>query len=194
MQCVKTCAYARLGPGLVCHMHISMGLLAELLAFSRQYCMLAFPFFILPRKPSYNHCCFHLLCADFSCLPPYIFITHNHFDHAAELPVVLMMLTARKQSPDYTKPTILCGQEVEKRLKTHRLNEVVSVAQPVSKLRLSIYSILYTTRFPRRPHYEGYENNEDDDDDDDDDDNGKCSKRNMKNLREIFQRGLLSLQ
>lgn len=54
----------------------------------------------------------------FGHFPDHILITHNHSDHAAELPVVLRVEQAQGR-----KLTVLAQEEVTQRLKTHRLAE-----------------------------------------------------------------------
>uniref|UniRef100_T1IJW3 Replication protein A subunit n=1 Tax=Strigamia maritima TaxID=126957 RepID=T1IJW3_STRMM len=58
-----------------------------------------------------------------------IYITHNHADHAAELPVVLAVLQNCKEK-DIKKPTVFAAPEVMTRLKTLRMNEVCNNITP----------------------------------------------------------------
>ncbi|MDG6778107.1 MBL fold metallo-hydrolase [Thiomicrorhabdus sp. zzn3] len=58
----------------------------------------------------------------FGHFPEHILITHNHSDHAAELPVVLRVEQAQGR-----KLTVLAQEEVAHRLKTHRLAEHLSL-------------------------------------------------------------------
>lgn len=51
-------------------------------------------------------------------LPPHIIITHNHSDHAGELPVVLRVEQARGRKLD-----IIAAAPVSERLQTHRMAE-----------------------------------------------------------------------
>lgn len=53
-------------------------------------------------------------------VPPLIFITHNHSDHAAELPVVLAVECKR---PGGTKRTVVAERSVVQLLKERRLHE-----------------------------------------------------------------------
>ena len=66
----------------------------------------------------------YTLIAETHHLPDKIFITHNHGDHAAELPPLLFQDAVRRRRANKPKTTIYCGPEVEERLKKHRLNEI----------------------------------------------------------------------
>jgi serine/threonine protein kinase len=57
-------------------------------------------------------------------LPDKIFITHNHGDHAAELPPMIFLDAIQRRKANKPKISIYCGPEVEERLRTHRLNEI----------------------------------------------------------------------
>lgn len=59
-------------------------------------------------------------------LPPYIYISHNHTDHAGELPVAAAV--ARRGA---MTPTLLAHEDVLHRLIQYRLHELVSTGLPV---------------------------------------------------------------
>ena len=63
--------------------------------------------------------------------PENVFITHNHLDHAGELPVFFYLEARRRFKEGLPKLRILCGPEVEEKIKTHRLNEMLSMYTPV---------------------------------------------------------------
>lgn len=67
-------------------------------------------------------------CRDaFGALPAQILVTHNHSDHAAELPVVLAEAAAAGWCP-----RVIAGPEVALRLREHRLHELRSTGRPLS--------------------------------------------------------------
>lgn len=59
--------------------------------------------------------------------PPYVYISHNHTDHAGELPVVAAV--AHKQNTP--KPTLLAHHDVLSVLLQHRLHELQSTGLPL---------------------------------------------------------------
>lgn len=63
----------------------------------------------------------------FGAIPQAILVTHNHSDHAAELPVILAAEQARGH-----KPRIMAAAEVGKRLRHYRLHELQSTGKPLS--------------------------------------------------------------
>ncbi len=60
--------------------------------------------------------------------PPYVYISHNHTDHAGELPVVAAVACAQ-QAPAMT---LLAQRDVLNRLLQHRLHELQSTGLPVN--------------------------------------------------------------
>ncbi|MES1943784.1 beta-lactamase domain-containing protein [Salinisphaera sp. PC39] len=67
-------------------------------------------------------------CRDaFGALPAQILVTHNHSDHAAELPVTLAEAAAAGR-----RPRVIAGPEVAPRLREHRLHELRSTGRPLS--------------------------------------------------------------
>ena len=63
----------------------------------------------------------------FGYVPQTILITHNHSDHAAELPVILAAESDRGR-----RPRVIAAWDVAERLRTHRLHELESTSQPLS--------------------------------------------------------------
>lgn len=60
-------------------------------------------------------------------VPETILITHNHSDHAAELPVVLPMASAAGR-----RPRVIAAPAVVERLRRHRLHELRSTGRPLA--------------------------------------------------------------
>ena len=63
--------------------------------------------------------------------PGNVFITHNHLDHAGELPMLFVIESKRRYKAGQPKLRLLCGPEVTERLKIHRLHEMLSLFKPV---------------------------------------------------------------
>ncbi|CAH1274277.1 Hypp5286 [Branchiostoma lanceolatum] len=62
--------------------------------------------------------------------PGAMFVTHNHSDHAGELPLVLGGTAQRRLLAGQPKVKLLCGPKVLEPLKVHRLSEMASQMQP----------------------------------------------------------------
>lgn len=60
-------------------------------------------------------------------VPDTILITHNHSDHAAELPVVLPLAAAAGR-----RPRVIAAPAVVERLQRHRLHELRSTGRPLA--------------------------------------------------------------
>jgi len=58
--------------------------------------------------------------------PRNVFISHNHMDHSGELPLLLAFESMRRYKAKEPALRVLCGPEVEHKLKTHRLDELLS--------------------------------------------------------------------
>ncbi len=67
----------------------------------------------------------HQVFQHFKTFPPQIIITHNHSDHAGELPVV-----ARVELAQGRKLQVFAEQEIAERLQTHRLAEHADQLSP----------------------------------------------------------------
>ena len=77
--------------------------------------------------------CFPSLSAS-SKFPRNIFITHNQLDHAGELPMLFVEESKRRYLAGEPRLRVLSGPEVEDKLKTHRLDEMLSLCKPVSEI------------------------------------------------------------
>ena len=64
--------------------------------------------------------------------PRNVFISHNHMDHSGELPMLFAVESKRRYLAGEPRLRVLCGPEVEHKLKTHRLDEMLSLYKPVS--------------------------------------------------------------
>lgn len=62
-------------------------------------------------------------------IPPAVLVTHNHSDHAAELPVVLAVEKARDR-----RLRVISATDVMDRLKNHRLHELRSALEQLNDL------------------------------------------------------------
>ncbi|XP_068731509.1 uncharacterized protein [Montipora capricornis] len=60
--------------------------------------------------------------------PRNVFISHNHLDHSGELPMLFAFESMRRYKAKEPQLRVLCGPEVEYKLKTHRLDELHSSA------------------------------------------------------------------
>jgi len=60
-------------------------------------------------------------------VPSTVFISHNHTDHAAELPLVLAVESLQK----HRSMRVVAAPEVMLRLKTHRMHEMLSTGLPL---------------------------------------------------------------
>ena len=69
--------------------------------------------------------------------PRNVFITHNHLDHAGELPMLFAYESKRRYLAGEPRLRVLSGPEVEHKLKTHRLDEMLSMYKPVSESAFS---------------------------------------------------------
>ena len=66
--------------------------------------------------------------------PRNVFITHNHLDHAGELAMLFVYESKRRYLAGEPRLRVLSGPEVEHKLKTHRLDEMLSLYKPVSEI------------------------------------------------------------
>jgi len=80
------------------------------------------PFFVFPAHHEF---------------PRNVFITHNHMDHAGELAMLFVYESKRRYLAGEPRLRVLSGPEVEHKLKTHRLDEMLSMYKPVSELAFS---------------------------------------------------------
>ncbi|KAI8508149.1 hypothetical protein Bbelb_143890 [Branchiostoma belcheri] len=62
--------------------------------------------------------------------PDAMFVTHNHSDHAGELPLVLGGTAQRRLLADKPRVKLLCGPKVLEPLKVHRLSEMAYQMKP----------------------------------------------------------------
>ncbi|XP_067026413.1 uncharacterized protein [Acropora muricata] len=72
--------------------------------------------------------CMEKLGHPHSAFPRNVFISHNHMDHSGELPLLLAFESMRKYKAKEPKLRVLCGPEVEHKLKTKRLDELLSTS------------------------------------------------------------------
>ena len=90
-------------------------------------CFLRHPYIVFP---AYNE------------FPRNVFITHNHLDHAGELPLLFVFESRRRYLAGEPRLRVLSGPEVQQKLKTHRLDEMLSLYTPVSHRSL-LHSVAY---------------------------------------------------
>ena len=64
--------------------------------------------------------------------PRNVFISHNHMDHSGELPMLFAVESKRRREACEPRLKVLCGPEVEHKLKVHRLDEMLTMYRPVS--------------------------------------------------------------
>ena len=64
--------------------------------------------------------------------PRNVFISHNHMDHSGELPMLFAVESKRRHVACEPRLKVLCGPEVEHKLKVHRLDEMLTMYRPVS--------------------------------------------------------------
>lgn len=64
--------------------------------------------------------------------PRNVFISHNHMDHAGELPMLFAVESKRRYEAGEPRLKVLCGPQVEHKLKVHRLDEMLTLYRPVS--------------------------------------------------------------
>lgn len=62
--------------------------------------------------------------------PRNVFISHNHMDHSGELPMLFAVEGKRRYSASEPRLRVICGPEVEHKLKTHRLDEMLTLFKP----------------------------------------------------------------
>ncbi|PFX18639.1 Serine/threonine-protein kinase Nek6 [Stylophora pistillata] len=62
--------------------------------------------------------------------PRNVFITHNHLDHAGELPLLFAFESMRRYLAREPRLRVLSGPEVQHKLKIHRLDEMLSLYTP----------------------------------------------------------------
>eukprot|EP00058_Branchiostoma_floridae_P021711 XP_002607201.1 hypothetical protein BRAFLDRAFT_68002 [Branchiostoma floridae] len=62
--------------------------------------------------------------------PDAMFVTHNHSDHAGELPLLLGGAAQRRLLAGKPKVKLLCGPKVQEPLKVHRLSEMANQLPP----------------------------------------------------------------
>ena len=71
-----------------------------------------------------------------------MFISHNHTDHSGELPLLFAFESMRRYKAKEPKLRVLCGPEVEHKLKTHRLDELRSTTYtPVSIFLMTLNTL-----------------------------------------------------
>ena len=70
--------------------------------------------------------------------PRNVFISHNHMDHSGELPMLFAVESKRRYEACEPRLKVLCGPEVEHKLKVHRLDEMLTMYRPVSMAWLYI--------------------------------------------------------
>lgn len=63
--------------------------------------------------------------------PPYVYISHNHSDHAGELPIVAAVTRCQQQTHGGDTMTLLAQRDVLDRLVQHRLHELQSTGLPL---------------------------------------------------------------
>jgi len=62
--------------------------------------------------------------------PRNVFISHNHMDHSGELPILFAVESKRRYLAGEPRLRVLCGPEVEHKLKTYRLDEMLTLYKP----------------------------------------------------------------
>ncbi|CAH3175981.1 unnamed protein product [Porites evermanni] len=62
--------------------------------------------------------------------PRNVFISHNHMDHSGELPMLFAVESKRRHAACEPRLKVLCGPEVEHKLKVHRLDEMLTMYRP----------------------------------------------------------------
>ena len=67
-----------------------------------------------------------------------MFISHNHTDHSGELPLLFAFESIRAKEP---KLRVLCGPEVELKLKTHRLDELRSSSDQYTPVSIFLMAL-----------------------------------------------------
>ncbi|XP_015766245.1 PREDICTED: tyrosine-protein kinase Fer-like isoform X3 [Acropora digitifera] len=72
--------------------------------------------------------CMEKLGHSHSSFPRNVFISHNHMDHSGELPLLLAFESMRRYKAKEPALRVLCGPEVEHKLKAHRLDELLSTS------------------------------------------------------------------
>ncbi|XP_044172563.1 uncharacterized protein LOC114963820 isoform X2 [Acropora millepora] len=72
--------------------------------------------------------CMEKLGHPHGAFPRNVFISHNHMDHSGELPLLLAFESMRRYKAKEPALRVLCGPEVEHKLKTHRLDELLSTS------------------------------------------------------------------
>jgi ribonuclease BN (tRNA processing enzyme) len=65
-------------------------------------------------------------------LPQHVYISHNHTDHAGELPVMLAVESTRRAAAAEPPLTVLAEREVMRRLRDHRLSELLSTGRDLN--------------------------------------------------------------
>ena len=79
--------------------------------------------------------------------PRNVFITNNHLDHAGELPLLFLFGSERRHLAGEPRLRVLSGPEVQHKLKTCRLDEMlhlytlVSHESPVICAKMQCFSI-----------------------------------------------------
>ncbi|KAG2493274.1 hypothetical protein HYH03_008411 [Edaphochlamys debaryana] len=64
-------------------------------------------------------------------VPPALYVSHNHSDHAGELPVVLSVESTAAAAAGRGPPTVYSHPDVMEELKQHRLRELRSTGKPL---------------------------------------------------------------
>ena len=65
----------------------------------------------------------------FGCVPRLVYVSHNHTDHAADLPVALI-----KEMASGRQLTVVAAPEVSRRLREHRIHELYSTGLAAEQL------------------------------------------------------------
>ncbi|XP_073247828.1 uncharacterized protein [Porites lutea] len=76
-----------------------------------------------------NPCREKLVAAE-NKFPRNVFISHNHMDHSGELPMLFAVESKRRHAACEPRLKVLCGPEVEHKLKVHRLDEMLTMYRP----------------------------------------------------------------
>ena len=72
----------------------------------------------------------YLAFSAYNEFPRDVFVTHNHLDHAGELPMLFVYESKRSYLAYEPRLKVLSEPEVEYKLKTHGLDEMLSMFKP----------------------------------------------------------------